>query len=318
VTSRHGIDTTTRISLRARPRAERWIERVDGAVINRNPPTDRVTREPYRFTAELVEAVNIAIALGRPLLLQGDPGCGKTRVAHAVAYQLGLPLERAHVKSTTRAQDLLSTFDAVGRLYDAQLGDKTPADAGDPRAYVRLGPFGRAIKRAHYGRRSLLLIDEIDKADLDFPNDLLHELDRLEFTVPETGDTWAVPVNRPSLRPIIIVTNNEEKALPPAFLRRCIYHEVRFPDDDAFLAKVLALHDVTDPALAREAVAVLTAIRALPDLSRRPGLSELIDWVRYLDARELPVLGDTGPHAIGALVKDPVDQRRAREQIGAR
>src|SRR5262249_17797726 len=145
-------------------------------------PTVKVEREPYRASGELEDAVNLAIALGRPLLLQGDPGAGKTRLAHALAYALRLPLEGAYVKSTSRGQDLLYTFDAVRRLYDAQL----PGDARhDTRDYLRLGPLGRAIARGQHGRRSVLLIDEIDKADLDFPNDLLRELDQLTFEVPE-------------------------------------------------------------------------------------------------------------------------------------
>jgi MoxR-like ATPase len=318
--SRHDIDTTTRLDPAARQPQSRRIEKVDVAVVATQPKTERVQREPYLLTDAVVEAVNIATALGRPLLLQGDPGSGKTRLAHAVAYALGLPLERAHIKSTTRAQDLLSTFDAVARLYDVQLGDKAPRDGSgrprpdDPVNYVRLGPFGRAIVRAQYGRRSVLLIDEIDKADLDFPNDLLHELDRLEIQVPETGETYAVPADRPDLRPIIFVTNNEEKALPGAFLRRCVYHELRFPEDDAFLGRVLAAHDVTDKALAKQAIQTLLDVRQL-DLSRKPGISELIDWARYLYAYGRSARDAAQLTALGALVKSPLDQQRARQEL---
>jgi MoxR-like ATPase len=314
VSSRHDVDTSVRLRDTETP-AEREIE-VAGEV-HESPRCERVTAEPYLFTDEMYEAVDIAIALGRPLLLQGDPGCGKTRLAYAVAYRLGLPLERAHVKSTTRAQDLLYTFDAVARLYDVQLGDKAPRDGrGDPRPddpanYVRLGPFGLALQRARHDRRSVLLIDEIDKADLDFPNDLLHELDRLEMRVEETGETYAVPADRPDLRPIIVVTNNVEKALPPAFLRRCIYHELLFPADNDFLARVLAAHDVDDAGLVDEAVLTLRRIRGL-ELSRKPGISELLDWVRYLHAHDRSAEHVRALEALGALVKSPEDQRQVR------
>lgn len=320
--SRHDVDTGTMFDATAAQPETREIERVDVEVVEADGwPVETVPREPYVATDGITEAVNIAIALGRPLLLQGDPGCGKTRLAHAVAYALALPLERAYIKSTTRAQDLLSTFDAVGRLYDVQLGAKAPVDAqGRPRPdnpanYVRLGALGRAFQRAALGRRSVVLIDEIDKADLDFPNDLLHELDRLQLTVPETGETYAVPPDRPDLRPVIVVTHNEEKALPPAFLRRCVYHELRFPGDDRILAEVLAAHDVDDADLAKATIEELRRIRDEVDLTRQPGLSELIDWARYLysfratpnDVRQL--------RGIGALIKSPVDAALIRREL---
>jgi MoxR-like ATPase len=320
MSSRHTIDMTTRLDPAAPPPTG-VVEVADvDVVLEHGYPTEATVVEPYLFNGPLTDAVNIAIALGRPLLLQGDPGSGKTRLAHAVASRLGLPLERTYVKSTTRAADLLSTFDAVARLYDAQLGAKAPRAADgsprpdDPVHYVRLGPFGRAIVRAQYGRRSVLLIDEIDKADLDFPNDLLHELDRLELRVPETGAVHHVPPDRPDLRPIIIVTNNVEKALPPAFLRRCIYQEVRFIEDPAELAEVLRLHDVDDAALVTTAVASLLEIRKL-DLSRLPGISELIDWTRYLHALGHGPADEKGLKALGALVKSPLDQERVRREL---
>ena len=323
--SRHRIDLKTRFESAAPQPAFRQIEVADvDPVPETNPLKVEVPREPYLVDQAAEEAVNIAVTLGRPLLLQGDPGCGKTRLAYAVAYALGLPIEDSYIKSTTRAQDLLYTFDAVSRLYDAELarvaqrdgpgqGDGAGAARGlDPGRYVRLGPFGRAIVRAGHGRRSVVLIDEIDKADLDFPNDLLREIDRLEFEITETGRRYAVPGDRPDLRPVMFVTHNVEKPLPPAFLRRCIYHEVRFPEDDRFLARVLAEHDVADAELGSRVIGVVRRLHGL-GLSRKPGISELLDWALVLQARGALPGGDDPLPALGALVKDPQDQRQARE-----
>lgn len=281
-----------------------------------NAPTETVEREPYLPDANLTEAVNLAIALGRPLLLQGDPGVGKTRLAHAVAYALGLPLEECYIKSTSRAQDLLYTYDAVNRLYEAQLPSDAKNAARDVARYIHLGPLGRAIVRAQYGRRSVVLIDEIDKADLDFPNDLLYELDRLAFQVAEVPD-MRYRAKDPKTRPIVIVTHNEEKALPAAFLRRCIYHFIAFPESperpetSGQLAKILAVQQLDTPP-GPKAIDVLLRLREL-DLAKKPGLSELLDWVGYLQAVKTPTSElDRLPY-IGVLLKQQADQDRARE-----
>ncbi len=272
----------------------------------------KVECEPYLPDDRLLEAVNLAIALGRPLLLQGDPGCGKTRLAHSVAYTLELPLEECYIKSTSRAQDLLYRYDAVNRLYDSQLQDESSRNIQN---YIHFGPLGRAIIRAQYGRRSVVLIDEIDKADLDFPNDLLLELDRLEFRVAEApGMQYAVPTDRPELRPVVFVTHNEEKALPTAFLRRCIFHYVEFPADEEHLRRILALHEITEKNLNQKAIDALLRLRQM-DLSKNPGLSELIDWVSYMQAVKTPVEDlDTLPY-IGVLLKQQIDQQRAQKEF---
>jgi MoxR-like ATPase len=285
-----------------------------------NPPQRSVDKEPYLAGPRLAEAVDLALALGRPLLLQGDPGCGKTRLAYAVGYALGWPVEECYIKSTTRAQDLLYTYDAVRRLYDAQLGAAGPRDertneplCGDARNYVRLGPLGRAIARASYGRRSVVLLDEIDKADLDFPNDLLLELDRWRFGVPE-APALAYDGSDPAARPLVVVTHNEEKALPTAFLRRCVYHYVEFPSSPGELEEILRLH--REPAaddLGPRAIDVVNRLRRL-DLNKKPGLSELIDWVGYLSAVSPPPDPAALPYP-GVLLKDRSDTQRAAAEI---
>ncbi|MET7419747.1 MoxR family ATPase [Dactylosporangium sp. NPDC005555] len=307
--TRHHVDTSVRFDRLAELPERREIEAA-------GPPgpqarSETREREPYRASAELEEAVNVAIALGRPLLLQGDPGAGKTRLAYAVSYALGLPLEEAYIKSTSRGQDLLYVYDAVRRLYDTQAGrGGSPLDEA---AYVRLGPLGRAIVRAGHGRRSMVLIDEIDKADIDFPNDLLREIDQLAFDVPEAGGgRHAVPADRPDLRPVIVVTNNEEKALPAAFLRRCVFHHVRFPDAVDELDAILALHGIGDVDLRASAIGTLLRLRSM-DLAKKPGLSELLDWVSYLQAVGV-IPGRDGsagrlPYA-GVLIKQHADALR--------
>lgn len=327
--SRHRMDTSTEYEGRQDLPETRQIEDPEVEFVKEtDPPAKEVSREPYNPDSKLIEAVNLAIALRRPLLLQGDPGCGKTRLAYAVAYELGLPLEECYVKSTSRAQDLLYLYDAVNRLYDAQLGAAQESDdEGQPRSrnirnYIHLGPLGRAIARAQYDRPSVVLIDEIDKADLDFPNDLLLELDRLEFRVAEDPSmryrVAGPSTGQPDPRPIIFVTHNEEKALPTAFLRRCIFHHVEFPEDETTLLDILALHlesrrDEYAETLSRRAIKVLLGLRQM-DLDKKPGLSELIDWVGYMQAVKTPVEDlDQLPY-IGALLKLRVDQQRAEKE----
>ena len=321
--SRHRIDLSTEFK-GDEEEPEKQIEYPRIAPVpEKNPEMITVEREPYYPDPKLVEDVNLAIALGRPLLLQGDPGCGKTRLAHAVAYALGLPLEECYIKSTSRAQDLLYTYDAVNRLYDAQLGADSPKDkAGNPlsrdiRNYIQIGPLGRAIIRAKHGRRSVVLIDEIDKADIDFPNDLLLELDRMEFQVTEAPDMqYRVPPDKPELRPIIFVTHNEEKALPTAFLRRCVFHYIELPEDEDYFQRILKIHDNTNEKLNQKAISVLLRLRGI-DLSKKPGLSELLDWVGYLDAVKMPEDELGKLPFVGVLLKQEIDQQRAKKELAS-
>lgn len=308
--SKRSIDTSTTfsdINYEQEP-SEKKIEDPDiYPVLKEKPSTKIVLKEPYLADRQLQESVDLAIALGRPLLLQGEPGCGKTCLADAVAYALGLPLEVNHIKSTSRAQDLLYSYDAVNRLYDAQVNEPQSKDVTN---YIRLAPLGRAIARAQNGRRSVVLIDEIDKADLDFPNDLLWELDRLEFQVNEAPDIKYAVGDRPELRPIVFVTHNEEKALPTAFLRRCIFHYIEFPSTQAQLQQILDVQNIQNADLKTKAIDVILELRKL-DLSKKPGLSELLDWVGYLAAVKTPVEELDKLPNIGALLKRESDRVRA-------
>ena len=312
--SRRAVDSNTQysnINYLKLPRSRKIENSSVEPVPKTKPPQQSIEKEFYLPDPKLMEAVDLAIALGRPLLLQGEPGCGKTRLAYAVAYALGLPLEESYIKSTSRAQDLLYTYDAVNRLYDAQLGEKAEQNSREIQNYIRLGPLGRALARAQYGRRSVVLIDEIDKADLDFPNDLLWELDRLEFKVTEDPEIhYSVPKDKPELRPIVFVTHNKEKALPTAFLRRCIFHYLEFPGSQERLQEILQTQGIQNEALGQKAIEVILKLREL-DLSKRPGLSELLDWVGYLEAVQMSVERlEELPH-IGALLKQESDKKRA-------
>ena len=231
----------------------------------------------YIATPDLNIAVNAAIALERPLLIKGEPGTGKTVLAHEIANALGAPLIQWHIKSTTKAQHGLYEYDAVKRLRDGQLGDPRVQDISN---YIVRGKMWEAFTSE---RRPVLLIDEIDKADIEFPNDLLLELDRMEFFVYETQE-----LVKATNRPVIIITSNNEKELPDAFLRRCFFHYIRFPDRETMQSIV----DVHFPGLKRdllrEALTLFYEVREVPGLSKRPSTSELLDWIKLLVIEDIP------------------------------
>jgi MoxR-like ATPase len=229
--------------------------------------------DSYLASEALQSAVNCALALERPLLVKGEPGTGKTLLAESVAGALGARLLTWHVKSTTRAQDGLYVYDTVQRLYDSRFGD---GDVRDIRRYIKLGPLGEAFSAPE---RVVLLIDEVDKADIEFPNDLLHELDRMRFRITETNDEIAA-----LQRPVVIITSNNEKDLPDAFLRRCVFHFIDFPDMDLMKRIVEVHHPGLDEALARQALDVFFQLRSFTRLRKRPSTSELIDWIAVLKA----------------------------------
>src|SRR5258706_15327271 len=227
--------------------------------------------ERYLTNEALEAAVNASLALERPLLIRGEPGTGKTLLAEAVAQALSTRLITWNVKSTTRAQDGLYVYDTVQRLYESRFGD---GDIRDIRRYIKLGPLGTAVSAPG---RVVLLIDEIDKADLEFPNDLLHELDRMRFTVAETGDEVIAKE-----RPVVIITSNNEKELPDAFLRRCVFHFIDFPDRE-FMRRIVGVHHPRmDEALVTQAIQVFYELRDFQRLRKRPSTSELIDWLAVL------------------------------------
>ena len=224
----------------------------------------------YVASPELLASVNIAMALEKPLLVKGEPGTGKTMLAQAAADALGMELIIWSIKSTTKAQDGLYVYDTVQRLYDSQFG----ADVSDIGKYIKLGKLGEAFKK---DKKCVLLIDEIDKADIEFPNDLLWELDKMEFYIPETKETVKAVE-----RPLVIITSNAEKELPDAFLRRCIFHYIDFPEAD-MMEKILRVHfDDLDDKLLAQALESFYEVRALRGLQKKPSTSELIDWVQAL------------------------------------
>lgn len=227
--------------------------------------------ESYIASPELRDAVNVAVALQRPLLIRGEPGTGKTLLAEAVAHALKLPLLRWHIKSTTKAQEGLYVYDTVQRLNDSRFGDGEVSDIG---RYIKYGPLGEAFASTH---RVVLLIDEVDKADLEFPNDLLREIDEMSFYVRETNETITA-----RQRPVVIITSNAEKELPDAFLRRCIFHFIEFPDE-ALMRQIV---DVHFPKLEEELLAQVLLkffwLREQPDVRKKPSTSELIDWLSAL------------------------------------
>jgi MoxR-like ATPase len=259
----------------------------------------------YLTNEALEAAVNCSLALERPLLVKGEPGTGKTLLAEAIAEALSSRLITWHVKSTTRAQDGLYVYDTVQRLYDSRFQD---GDVRDIRRYIKLGPLGEAIKSDD---RVVLLIDEVDKADLEFPNDLLHELDRMRFRIHETGEEVVA-----KHRPVMIITSNNEKELPDAFLRRCVFHFIDFPDQE-FMRRIVEVHHPgLDRSLVDQTLKVFFDIRAMTRLRKRPSTSELIDWIAVLRKagvaevelqRELPFLG--------ALLKKEQDVAAFADQL---
>ena len=232
--------------------------------------------EQYVATDDLMMAVNAAITLARPLLIKGEPGTGKTLLAQEIARSLTRPLFEWHIKSTSKAQQGLYEYDAVSRLRDSQLGD---ARVHDIRNYIVKGRLWEAFDSLV---QPVLLIDEIDKADIEFPNDLLLELDQMEFHVYETGETV-----RARLRPIVIITSNNEKELPDAFLRRCFFHYIRFPDEATMRAIVAVHYPNLKQELLAEALTAFFEVRATPGLKKKPSTSELLDWIKLLVAEDI-------------------------------
>ena len=259
--------------------------------------------ENYIASRDLEVAVNASVALQRPLLVKGEPGTGKTVLAHEIAKALGHPLIEWHIKSTTKAQQGLYEYDAVSRLRDGQLGDPKVHEIGN---YIVRGKLWDAFEADH---PTVVLIDEIDKADIEFPNDLLLELDRMQFFVYETRQTVIA-----KQRPIVIITSNNEKELPDAFLRRCFFHYIRFPDRETMERIVQTHYPNIKQDLARDALTVFFRVRDVPGLKKKPATSELLDWLKLLMIEDLPpeVLRSREPHVVipplhGALLKNEQD-----------
>ena len=258
--------------------------------------------DTYVAPPDLALAVNAAVTLERPLLVKGEPGTGKTELARQVAASLGLPMIEWNVKSTTKAQQGLYEYDAVSRLRDSQLGDARVHDVAN---YIRRGKLWQAFDASG---KVVLLIDEIDKADIEFPNDLLQELDRMEFHVYETGETVTA-----KHRPVVIITSNNEKELPDAFLRRCFFHYIRFPDAETMQDIVEVHFPGIKPRLVSEALKTFYEIRDTPGLKKKPSTSELLDWLKLILAEDLSPedlkkpAGEALPKLHGALLKNEQD-----------
>ena len=260
----------------------------------------------YLTNESLQAAVNCALALERPLLVKGEPGTGKTLLAEAIAAQLTLPLITWNVKSTTRAQDGLYVYDTVQRLYDSRFGD---GNVRDIRHYIRLGPLGQSFASK---QRAVLLIDEVDKADIEFPNDLLHELDRMRFRILETDEEIAA-----NERPVVVITSNNEKELPDAFLRRCVFHFIDFPEPDLMKRIVAVHHPKLEERLVEQAIEIFYQLRALGRLRKRPSTSELIDWIAVLKSSGITHLKlDENLPFLGTLLKREQDILAMAEAVG--
>lgn len=259
----------------------------------------------YIVSDELMNSVNIAIALQKPLLIKGEPGTGKTMLAQSIANSLGMELIIWNIKSTTKAQEGLYVYDTVQRLYDSQFGDQ---DVSDIKRYIKLGKLGEAFAA---DEQVVLLIDEIDKADMEFPNDLLWELDQMSFYIPETKETITA-----KQRPVVIITSNAEKELPDAFLRRCIFHYIAFPDPETMEKIVRVHHPKIEKKLLQQAMETFYAVRSIPNLQKLPSTSELIDWLQAL------VVGGISPNKIkqelpflGVLLKKNEDLDTLLNQV---
>ena len=262
-----------------------------------------VGTKDYIATEDLKVAVNAAVTLERPLLIKGEPGTGKTVLAIEVAKALGAPLMEWHIKSTTKAHQGLYEYDAVARLRDGQLGEER---ARDVRNYIKRGKLWEAFTA---GERPILLIDEIDKADIEFPNDLLQELDRMEFFVYETGETI-----KADNRPVVIITSNNEKELPDAFLRRCFFHYIKFPDAETMEEIVNVHYPGIKKRLVSDALKIFYEVREVPGLKKKPSTSELLDWLKLLLSEDVPdeILSERDPRKAipplhGALLKNEQD-----------
>lgn len=269
--------------------------------------------DSYIASPELRDAVNVAVALQKPLLIKGEPGTGKTVLAEAIAEQLGMELLVWNVKSTSKAQDGLYVYDTVQRLNDSRFGGDG-VDVSNVANYIKLGPLGAAIAA---DERKILLVDEIDKADMEFPNDLLHELDRMSFRIDETGETVTAKE-----RPIVIITSNNEKELPDAFLRRCVFHFIAFPERELMRDIVHVHHPDVEDKLLEQVLARFYWLREQPTIRKRPSTSELVDWIAAIRRAGMPAekLEEELPF-LGVLLKRETDieaLKKARDNAAKR